>query len=99
MNTAVDGDATTSDAPGGDTWLGRCAARIAAVDSGIEADEAEKIAATMASVERLRAMPPEAAVDFVSGQAGRDEPERYERRRMPRSADSIFDAAQRGGSA
>ena len=61
-------------------WMGRCASRIAEIDSAIDGDDAARIARNMRQVERLSAMVPEAAVAFVMQQMNADRPELYDRR-------------------
>ena len=65
-------------------WMLRCAKRIAEVDPDISLDEARRIAADMNGVERLSAMTPESAVDFVRHQLIAGLPDRYERRSRSR---------------
>ena len=65
-------------------WVRRCAKRISDVDPGISAVEAGEIAGSAVLVERLRAMAPEAAVEFVLAQIARPNQTRYERRTAPR---------------
>lgn len=65
-------------------WTLRCAQRIVEVDPDIGADEASRIAADMVLVERLSAMAPDAAVDFVRHQLAAEQPDKYERRSRAR---------------
>lgn len=65
-------------------WTLRCARRIAEVDPNIALDEAKVIAADMKGVERLAAMAPESAVEFVRHQLASSPPDKYERRSRSR---------------
>ncbi|MGZ5241097.1 MAG: hypothetical protein ACXWCN_13325 [Caldimonas sp.] len=46
-----------------DEWIGRCVARVLALDPIIKADEARRSVADLAELERWRLMKPEAAAD------------------------------------
>ena len=65
-------------------WATRCARRIVELDDDIAPNEARRIALDMRQVERLAAMPPEAAVAFVQRQLASEQPDRYERRSRSR---------------
>lgn len=65
-------------------WLERCARRISEVDQEIAEGEARRIAREMHRFERTRAMPPEAAVDFVASELSKPARDPFERRRSHR---------------
>jgi len=65
-------------------WLERCARRISEVDREIAESEARRIAREFHRFERTRAMPPEAAVDFVAGELANPNRAPFERRRTHR---------------
>ena len=65
-------------------WLERCARRISEVDREIAESEARRIAREFHRFERTRAMPPEAAVDFVASELQNPNRAPFERRRSHR---------------
>ena len=65
-------------------WVERCARRISEVDREIADGEARRIAREFHRFERTRAMPPEAAVDFVARELANPNREPFERRRSHR---------------
>ena len=65
-------------------WIERCARRISEVDQEIIDAEARRLAREMLRFERTRAMPPEAAVDFVAMQLANPGRAPFERRRTNR---------------
>ena len=65
-------------------WLERCARRISEIDREIAEGEARRIAREFHRFERTRAMPPEAAVDFVARELAKPNREPFERRRSHR---------------
>ena len=66
-------------------WLERCARRIAEVEQDIAETEARRIARDLQRFERTAAMPPEAAVDFVTMEMSKADQARFERRRADRT--------------
>jgi hypothetical protein len=67
-----------------DTWRARCAQRIAELDQDISRMEAERLAKDVYAFERTRAMPPEAAAEFISVEMARPDRAPFERRTRPR---------------
>jgi hypothetical protein len=68
------------------TWIGRCAQRIAELDRDLSRMEAERLAKDVYAFERTRAMPPEAAAEFISTEMARPDRAPFERRATPRES-------------
>lgn len=66
-----------------EAWHDRCAQRLQQIDPELPFPDARRVALDLWGFERTRAMPPEAAADFVSREMQAPRP-RFERRASPR---------------